>query len=70
MRMPPPPQTPHRLICLNTWSSIGGIVWEGLGGVDLLEEVCHWGWALRFNRVAPLLVCSLCLMLAERDVST
>ena len=23
-------------------------VWKGLGGVALLEEVCHWGWALRF----------------------
>lgn len=22
-------------------SSVGEIVWEGLGGVDSLEEVCH-----------------------------
>lgn len=26
---------PHRLICLNTWSSIYRTGWEGLGGVAL-----------------------------------
>lgn len=30
---------PHKLRYLNTWSSVSGTVWEGLGGVDLLEEV-------------------------------
>ena len=33
---------PHRLICLNAWSSVGGTVQEGLGDKALLEEVCHW----------------------------
>ena len=23
-----------------------GTIWEGLGGVVLLEEVCLWGWQL------------------------
>jgi hypothetical protein len=35
----------HRLIYLNACSAVGRTVWEGLGGVALLEEVCHWGWA-------------------------
>jgi len=33
---------PQRLMCVNTWSPVGKTVWEGLGGVALLEEVCHW----------------------------
>jgi hypothetical protein len=35
--------------CLNNWSSIGGSIWKGLGGMPLLEEVCHWQWPLRFE---------------------
>ena len=38
----------HRLIYLNVWSPVGGPVWEGLGGVALLKEVCHWGQTLSF----------------------
>ena len=33
---------PHRLIYLNAWLRVGRTVWEGIGGVALLEEVCHW----------------------------
>lgn len=29
-------------LCLNIWSSIES-VWEGFEGMDLLDEVCHWG---------------------------
>ena len=32
---------PHRLIHLNSWSLVGGTIWEGLEGVALLEEVCY-----------------------------
>lgn len=37
----------HRFTCLNTWSPLGGSVWEGVGGVASLE-VCHWVQTLRF----------------------
>ena len=40
----------HRLIYLNACFSVGGTVWEGLRGVALLEQVCHWVWALRFQK--------------------
>ena len=33
---------------LNSWSSVGRTDWEGLGGMAMLEEVCHQGQALRF----------------------
>lgn len=26
----------------------GGTVWEELGSLASLEELCRWGWALRF----------------------
>ena len=36
-------RVPHRLSHLNTGFPISGDAWVGLGGVALLEEVCHWG---------------------------
>ena len=50
---------PQRLMYLNTWSPVGGNIWEGLGGVVLLEEVCHWGWDLRFKKPTSFPVSSL-----------
>lgn len=33
----------------NTWSLVlGKTVWEGLGSMVLVEEVCLWGLAFRF----------------------
>jgi hypothetical protein len=37
---------PHKPTYLNTWSPVGGHVWEGLGGVALWL----WGRALRFQK--------------------
>lgn len=37
------------VIYLTTWSPVGGMVWKGLGEVALLEEMCHWEWALQFQ---------------------
>lgn len=57
--------SPHRPICLNTWSPCGGSVWEGLGGVILLGVVCHWKELLRFREtpaipsVLPAFFCGL-----------
>jgi hypothetical protein len=31
-------------------SYVGGTVWEGLGSIAFLEEVCLGGWALRFQK--------------------
>lgn len=56
---------PHRFVCLNTWSSINGAIWElpdPLVGGDLLEEVRHWGRALGGNSLAPLPVPHLSLL--------
>ena len=53
----------HRLIYLNTWSPVGGTVWEGLGNVALLEEVwpcwgmCVTGSALKFQKTNKCLQC-------------
>lgn len=44
---------PPRFICLNTGSPVVVYVWERLGLVDLLEEVCHWSWALNFQKHRP-----------------
>lgn len=39
----------HRLICFYSWFSVGGIVWEGLRNMPLLEKACHLWWVLRFQ---------------------
>jgi hypothetical protein len=39
------------------------------GWVDLLEEVCHWRWALRFQKLMPVSVSlSLSAQPADPDV--
>ena len=49
---------------LNTWFPVPGSVWEGLGGVALLEEVHHLGWALRFQNLTHSHI-TLCLVLVS-----
>ena len=53
----------HRLIRLNAQSPLGRTVWEGLGGVASLKEMCYWEWALRFQKSIPFQR-SLCLSLS------
>ena len=50
------------LLWLTTWSPFAKTLWEGLGGVALLEEVCYWGLALKFPK--PPGVPSVCLLSA------
>ena len=55
---------------LNAWFPADGTVWEGLGGMALLEEVCHCGGgALRFQKLMAFPAGSLCLMAVDQDVS-
>ena len=56
---------PHRHIYLNAWSLTGRAVWEGLGGVALLEEVYHRRQALRFQKPTPLPASSFCFMVVS-----
>lgn len=59
---------------LKSWSTVGGNACEGSGGVDLLEEACHWVWAFRFQmpRPFPVSPCphphplSFCLLLVDQ----
>lgn len=46
---------PHGHTCLNTWSPVGGVVRERLGGVVVLEEVCSWRQDLSFPAAHAIL---------------
>ena len=38
---------------------------KDLGGMTLLEDVCHWGWALRFPKPMPSPSRFLCPLLMD-----
>jgi hypothetical protein len=61
---------PNVCIYLRTSFPVGGTVWEGLGGVISLKEVCHEGWALRFQKFMLFPVYFLCLRVVSQDVSS
>lgn len=50
------------------WSPAGGTVWEQLGGVAFLQEICYWGWAWKFQKALSFPVCSL--LLVDQDKSS
>lgn len=52
---------PQAHIC-DCLAAAAGTVWEGLVGAALLEELCHWCWALRLQRTMPVQSSSLCLL--------
>lgn len=62
---------PNRLTYLNSWFSVSGTLWEGLGDVVLLEEV-SWGGgrSLQFQRLTPLPLSSLNLLLVNKGVNS
>lgn len=33
----------QRLMYLDIWPLVGRTIWEGVEGVALFKEVCHWG---------------------------
>jgi hypothetical protein len=51
------------------WSPVGGTIWEELGDVALLEEMCHWGQALRVQCLTLFPVRILCLLLVDKNVN-
>ena len=55
---------------LNTWFPLGRSVWEVLRDMDSLEEACHWGWALWFQRPRPFPFSYLCHVLVDQEVSS
>lgn len=52
---------PDMFIYLNAWSPLTGSVWEGLGGVARLEEVCQWECLWSFKSPSHP-IGSLCLV--------
>lgn len=60
---------PHRFICLNTWSPVAGTIWKGLGGVALMEQICHRaGSEVSKASFHPQYI--PCLLLTIQDVSS
>ena len=51
---------------MNARSPVGGTVWKGLGGMALLEGVCYWEWALRFQVLNSQLDLLFYLMLVDQ----
>ena len=45
------------------------LFWEELG-VALLKEICHWGWALRFQTPTQSPVIHLCLVVVSQCVNS
>lgn len=43
----------HGFIHLNTWSPVDGTICEELGGVAFLEDVYHWWWVFKVQKLMP-----------------
>lgn len=50
----------NRFLHLSSWPPVGGAVQKGIRSVIVLDEACHWGWALGFQRIHTVPVCFLC----------
>jgi hypothetical protein len=55
--------------CFNAWAKVSGTVQEDLQDVTLLEQMCHWGQAMRFQKPISFLDLLLCIMLIVLDLS-
>lgn len=53
---------------LNVSFPVLGSAWVWLGGVTLLEELSHWGWALRRQKLLSFPTSSLCFLSAVQAI--
>jgi hypothetical protein len=49
---------------------VGATLWQGLGGVALLEEEYHWQWALKFQKALPHSQLVFSLLFLYKDLSS
>lgn len=50
-------------------AAVDRTTWGGLASMALMEEVCHMGWALWFQKILAISRVFFCLVIVDQDVS-
>lgn len=58
----------NKLIGLNTWPLVGETIEEKLGSMALLEEVCHWEKAFKFQNATSVIPSAPFCLLVDQGV--